>query len=125
MNTCHSPTETITSGDASDVIKRPQFQIKESDTGTQVLVALPGVRKEDLKLTLQERSLQIEAVRDQEIPEVWKTHRDLEPIRRYGLTLRLAPKLDGSRTTAIFEAGVLTLQIPLSELAKSRQIHVN
>jgi HSP20 family protein len=119
MNTCQYPSET------SDTIHRPQFRITENDSGTQVQVALPGVRKEDLKLTLLEASLKIEASRNEEIPKDWKTHRDRGAIQHYGLTLRLSPRLDGTQTTATLEAGVLTLQVALREEAKPRQIHVN
>jgi HSP20 family protein len=125
MNPCDCPTENTLLHEAGEAVHRPQFRINENDTGTRVLVALPGVRKEDLKLTLLEGSLQIEARRDQKIPEGWKTHRDPGAVRCYGLTLQLAPRLDGSQTTAALEAGVLTLQVPLREEAKPRQIHVN
>jgi HSP20 family protein len=119
MNTCHSPAEIV------ETIHRPQFRITENDSGPQVQVALPGVRKEDLKLTLLESSLKIEASRGHETPKEWKTHRDPGAIQRYGLTLRLSPRLDGTQTTATLEAGVLTLQVALREEAKPRQIHVN
>lgn len=88
-------------------------------------VALPGVRKEDLKLTLHEAQLSIEATRSDEVPENWKTHRDSNPTRRYGLNIRLTNRLDGRQTTASFEDGVLTLRVPVSEEAKPRQIQVN
>lgn len=119
MNTCNHPTA------CAETIHRPQFRIQESDSGTQVHIALPGVRKEDLKLTLLEASLKIEAKRNQETPPDWKTHRDPGQIQRYGLTLRLSPRLDGTHTTATLEAGVLTLLVALREESKPRQIHVN
>lgn len=125
MNTCNDPTEKTLPRETNEVIHRPQHRIRENETGTQVLVALPGVRKEDLKLTLLEGSLQIEASRDHDIPETWKTHRNPGAIGRYRLSLRLTPRLDGSQTTATFDSGVLTLQVPLREEAKPRQIHVN
>jgi len=125
MNTCQYPTETALPHETREAIHRPKFRINENDLGTQVQVALPGVGKQGLKLTLLQGSLKIEASRDQEIPKDWKTHRDPEPVGCYGLTLRLAPRLDGTQTTATLEAGVLTLQVPLREEAKPRQIHVN
>lgn len=125
MNTCNDPTEKTLPREANEVIHRPQYRIRENETGTQVLVALPGVRKEDLKLTLLEGSLQIEASRDHDIPETWKTHRNPGAFGRYRLSLRLTPRLDGSQTTATLDSGVLTLQVPLREEAKPRQIHVN
>jgi HSP20 family protein len=103
----------------------PRFHTQEDESGVRLQVALPGVRKEDVKLTLKESHLSIEATRSDEVPENWKTHRDSNPARRYGLNVRLTNRLDGRQTTATYEAGVLTLQVPLSEEAKPRQIEVD
>ncbi|MEY3894768.1 MAG: hypothetical protein RLZZ214_287, partial [Verrucomicrobiota bacterium] len=67
----------------------------------------------------------IEADRLNEVPENWKIHRDPGAIQRYGLDIHLTSRLDGSKTTAAFDAGVLTLQVPVCEEAKPRQIQIN
>lgn len=125
MNACNCPTETAPTKEPNETIHRPQFRISGNADGTTVSVALPGVRKEDLKLTLLESGLRVEAGRHDEVPETWKTHRDPGSVRRYGLDLRLGSRLDGTRTTAVLDAGVLTLQVPIREEAKPRQIQVN
>lgn len=124
MNSTQS-VETAPNNDACETVHRPQFRIHENESGTTVQIALPGVRKDSLKLTLLETNLRIEAERSQEIPENWKTHRDPGVIRRYGLDIHLTSRLDGSKTTASFESGVLALQVPVREEAKPRQIPVN
>ncbi|MEX1048221.1 MAG: Hsp20/alpha crystallin family protein, partial [Akkermansiaceae bacterium] len=86
-------------------------------------VALPGVKKEDLKLTFHQAALKIEATRSDEVPEGWKTHRDTG-TKRYALDVRLTPVFDGTKATAKLESGILTLQIPLREEAKPREIEV-
>lgn len=125
MNATLSPTDTTSAREQVDNIHRPQFRIKEGEDGTTVQIALPGVRKEDLKLTLLEANLRIEADRINEVPENWKIHRDPGAIRRYGLDIHLTPRLDGSKATAAFDAGVLTLQVPVREEAKPRQIQIS
>ena len=115
MNASNCPTEAAPSNAQKEAIHRPQFRINEDANGTNVHVALPGVRKEDLKLTLLESSLRIEANRNG----------DTGSTRRYALSLRLSSRLDGTKTTATFESGVLTLQVPVREEAKPRQIAVN
>ncbi len=125
MNACHNPTVTAPAREPNETIHRPQFRITDHADGTTVSIALPGVRKEDLKLTLLESSLRVEANRHDEVPENWKTHRDTDSVRRYGLDLRLGSQLDGTRTTASLDAGVLKLQVPIREEAKPRQIPVN
>ncbi len=114
MNACNCPTEAAPSTDRDETIHRPQFRLNEDVNGASVHIALPGVRKEDLKLTLHESSLRIEA-----------TRRDTDPARRYGLDLRLTTRLDGTKTTASLDSGVLTLQVPVREESKPRQIAVN
>jgi HSP20 family protein len=116
MSNCECPTETAT---------RPQFRTREDENGATLQIALPGVRKEDVKLTLHESSLRIEATRGDAVPEGWKTHRDTAKIQSYGLDVRLTSRLDGTKATAALDAGVLTLQVPLREEAKPRQIAVN
>lgn len=114
MNTCNCPTETAPATQQNESIHRPQFRISEDASGTTVHVALAGVRKEDLKLTLHECSLRIDARRS-----------DTDSPQRYALSLRLANQLDGSKSTATLESGLLTLQVPIREESKPRQIAVN
>lgn len=125
MNTCNPPAETANTNEKVETTRRPQFHIKDHQDGTTVSVALPGVRKEDLKLTLLEASLRVEASRHDHVPDDWKTLRDAANVDRYVLELRLGSRLDGTLATASLEAGVLTLQVPVREEAKPRQIEVN
>ena len=117
--------DTATAKPANETIHRPQFRTTEDANGATVQLALPGVRKEDVKLTLLESNLRVEASRGDTVPADWKTLRDSGSATRYGLDLRLTRRLDGTKATASFEAGVLTLQVPLREEAKPRQIEVN
>lgn len=123
--TVDTATATHAAKPANETIHRPQFRTNEDTNGATVQVALPGVRKEDVKLTLHESNLRVEASRGDTVPADWKTLRDSGTATSYGLDLRLTRRLDGTKTTATFEAGVLTLQVPLREEAKPRQIEVN
>jgi HSP20 family protein len=125
MNTCQYPTKTPPASEQAPVIHRPQSSISENENGTRINVALPGVRKEDLKLTLLETGLKIEATRDEGISENTQTSGNSKSIRHYRLELRLSARLDGTKTLATLLDGVLTLQVPLREEAKPRQIPVN
>lgn len=125
MNACDCPTEVAPATERSEATYRPQFRSHEDENGATLLVALPGVRKEDLKLTLLESSLRIEAKRSDVVPDSWKTSRDSGAVRRYSLDIRLTSRLDGTKTTAALDSGVLTLHVPVREEAKPRQIAVN
>lgn len=125
MNPCQYPNETAPASEQAPVIHRPQSSISENENGTRISVALPGVRKEDLQLTLLETGLKIEATRDEGISENTKTPENSKSIRHYRLELRLSTRLDGTKTLATLLDGVLTLQVPLREEAKPRQILVS
>lgn len=119
-----TPTDSAPTAEQKEIVQRPYFHAEEDENGASLQVALPGVSKEDLKLTLHESSLMIEGKRSDAIPEKWKTLRDTNPARCYGLNIRLTSRLDGTKTAASFEDGILTLKVPISEEAKPRVIEV-
>lgn len=126
VETQHQPlAEPPSQEDRPVIIQRPPLTTHEDEEGVHLQVALPGVRKEDLKLSIHESNLQIQAPRRQEIPEQWKTHRDGGGEIRYELNARLTSRLDGSKAEATLEDGVLTLHLPLRDEAKPREIQVS
>jgi HSP20 family protein len=129
MSTSTSEKPTIETSPARDdrpvVVLRPLVTHQEDETGIRVQVALPGVRKEDLRISLHEANLQIAAARREEIPEDWKTHRESGGPIRYELNARLTNRLDGTRIEAALEDGVLTLLVPLREEARPREITIS
>jgi len=92
---------------------RPAVSSLNEDRGVRLSVALPGVRKDDLELTVHEGLLEIEASRA-----------DKDDCVRYSLSIKLADRLDGGRTAAALEDGVLNLRIPLREEALPQQVAI-
>ena len=97
----------------------------DDENGVRLEVALPGVRKEDLKIKLNDTELKIDAVRTSQIPEDWKALSEPSAPIRYQLLAKLTRRLDGNKIQANLENGVLTLLIPYSEAAKPREILVS
>lgn len=120
-----STPSTTPATEAKAAVQQPTFTTREDETGAHLLVALPGVRKEDLKLTLKQSILQLEATRSNAVAGDWKTHSGPAKDVVYALNVRLTPKLDGGNVKASLENGVLTLDIPIREEAKPREIFVN
>jgi len=109
MNCCNTaPTREQT----TNKTRRPQYRSGQDEGGATLEIALPGVRKEDLKLTLHETRLRIEGTRT-------------DGTAGYGLEIQLTRRLDGTKTTASLEAGVLSLKVPVKDEAKPREIAVN
>jgi HSP20 family protein len=107
------------------VIQRPLVTSHEDELGVRLQLALPGVRKEDLRISLHESNLQITAPRRDEVPDGYKTLRNGGGPIRFELNARLTNRLDGSKIEAALEDGVLTLRIPLREEAKPREIRIS
>lgn len=103
--------ETATEAKFTDV--RPVYATHDDETGTRLQVALPGVLKDDLKLTTREGSLSLEALR-----------RDGSNPLRYRLSARLASRLDGNAVSANLEHGVLDVRVPLKAEAQPRSIAI-
>jgi HSP20 family protein len=91
-----------------------------------VEASLPGVKPDDVDVTVEDGTLTITANTAAETES-----RDgdylISEIRRGSATrsLSLPAGLEADRASAQFENGVLTLQIPKAEKAKPRQIRIN
>jgi HSP20 family protein len=125
MNDCNCPTESATKTERNETIHQPRFTTSEDENGVSLHIALPAVAKEDLKLTLLESNLRIEAKRSDAVPENWKTLRTTPTAERYRLDVRLTSRHDGSQAKATLDAGVLTLRVPIKEEAKPRSIQIS
>jgi HSP20 family protein len=107
-----------------EVVQRPLVSTHEDENGVYLKVALPGVSKENIKLSVHHLNLQIQADRGDAVPEDWKPVGDAGPRVRYELNARLTERLDGNAVSADLSNGVLSLHIPLREEAKPRQISI-
>ncbi len=126
MNHCEcTGANNSTTAGSNQSFTRPQYETRQDENGATLHVALPGVAKEDLKLTLHESNLRIEGQRTDAVPDAWKTHRDNGASPRYRLDIRLTNRFDGTKTTASLDSGILVLQVPVREESKPRQIQVN
>jgi HSP20 family protein len=113
----------LTWGDLAE--SRLPLDITSSEDAITVEAALPGIRPEDVEVTVHQDTLTI-GVKEQaerETREGERVHRELR--RSSGSrTLTLPSGLDVDRAKAVFENGMLHLEIPRAEQAKPRQIPV-
>jgi HSP20 family protein len=86
---------------------------------------LPGVRVEDVDLTVERNVLTVRADRhgpqDEEV-EVLVAER---PQGTFTRQLFLGDTLDTDRMEADYEAGVLTVKLPVAEQAKPRKVQIS
>jgi HSP20 family protein len=110
---------------ASFAESRLPLDISSSEDAITIEAALPGVRPEDVEITVHQDSLTI-GVKEQAERETREGERVYREVRRSSgsRTLTLPSGLDIDHATAAFENGMLRLQIPRAEQAKPRQIPV-
>jgi HSP20 family protein len=102
----------------------PAFDCYETGTSWELLVDVPGVAREDLKLTLETNELTVQGSRKApEVPEgsAIHTHRWSGEFSR---TFRLGDGLDTSKVEASYKDGVLRVTIAKAEAAKPREIAI-
>jgi len=101
----------------------PPVDVLEDKENLYVVAELPGIRKEDLQISLQEGelSLSVERKSSDRKDEVYRSE------RRYGRfhrTVALPKPVVSEKVQATYKDGVLTVCLPISEAALPRQIQV-
>lgn len=112
--------ETLTVADWS-----PTVDIRETDGEYLIKAELPEVKKDDVKVTLEDGILTIQGERRREKDEKTTKYHRVE--RSYGSFVRsfsLPDQVDENGVKAEYRDGMLNLRIPKSEKAKPRAIEV-
>jgi len=105
----------------------PAMDIREREHDYVVRTDLPGVKKEDIDVTLENGVLTISAQSKSEKEEK-EEGRLLRQERRYGRyvrSLRLGTEIDSAKLKASYKDGVLELILPKAEAAKPKKISVD
>jgi len=103
----------------------PSVDITEDDKEYVVKADLPEVKKEDVKVTVENGVLTITGERKFEKEEKGKKYHRIE--RSYGNLLRsftLPDGSDGAKIDAEFKDGVLQVHLPKTEKAKAKAVEV-
>jgi HSP20 family protein len=103
----------------------PAMDVQETDQEYLVKADLPEVKKEDVKVDVQEGVLTIEGERKQEKEEKNKKFHRIE--RSYGKFVRrlaMPGDVDAAKAAAEFKDGVLQVHLPKSPTSKPRTIDV-
>ena len=101
------------------------LDVYATDEDLVVEANLPGVKPEEVEITVEGNTLTIAGEKRSSRNED-EGSTLLTEIRRgaFSRTLTLPAGLEPDRATATFEDGVLTLRIPKAEQAKARQIEI-
>ncbi len=124
-----SPSPRTTSDTGRDTMTvfdwAPMVDIAETSEEFHIKAELPEVKKEDVKVSVDNGILRLEGERRQEKEEKGKKYHRVE--RSYGSFLRtftLPDNVDDTKVRAEFKDGVLNVRLPKAEKAKPKAIEV-
>ena len=102
----------------------PATDIVEVADGLEVVLELPGIKPEGVKITVENSTLAIRGEKKQVAETDSKVHRQERSYGAFERSFSLPSTVDPDKVTARFENGVLTVSIPKAEKAKPREISV-
>lgn len=103
----------------------PALDVEENDDGFTLHVELPGVKADDVDVSIEENVLTIAGQRDFYADKNADGFRRIE--RRFGTfhrAIRLPDRVDPSAIQANYKDGLLTVSVPKAEESKPRKIQV-
>ena len=103
----------------------PALDVREDKDNFVVTVELPGMKKEDVEVSLHDGSLSISGERKSEAKvETTEVYRSERFFGRFQRTVILPAPVAADKISAQYKDGVLTVTLPKSEEAKPKQIDV-
>jgi HSP20 family protein len=103
----------------------PDVDMFEDNGDVVVKAELPGIKKEDLEVTLTDGAITISGEKKKEEEIKKKDYYKWE--RSYGSfcrTLRLPAEIQSEKVKSTFKDGVLEVRMPKSETAKSKEVKI-
>lgn len=110
----------------TDTVWNPAVDIAENDKGYEVTAELPGMKKDEIKISFENDMLTLSGERKNEKEENDKNFHRIE--RSYGKFERcfhLPKNVKAGDIKADYKDGILTVNVPKSEEAKAIEIAVS
>jgi HSP20 family protein len=103
----------------------PEVDISEDDHGYLLKADLPEMKKEDVRVTVEDGILSVSGERKSEKEDQKrKFHRIERSFGNFRRSFTLPEDANGSKVTADFRDGVLKVHLPIMPIAKSKAIEV-
>jgi HSP20 family protein len=104
----------------------PRLEVLEDKDNYTVRVEAPGLKREDLQVSMNEDSLVIEGERKAETPAEGVTIQHSERLYgKFERVIQLPTAVAADKVKADYKDGVLTVTLPKAEEAKPKQIAIN
>ena len=105
----------------------PALDLYQTNDDIVAVVELPGMRKEDIDLSMQDGILTISGERKEEeaAADGEKTARTERFVGKFRRSISLPTRVDANKVNATYKDGILTVKMPKADEVKPRQIQVN
>lgn len=103
----------------------PSMDITENESEYHAILELPGVRKEDVKITFEKNVLTMEGQRKpHDMPPEARVLVKEMTGRGFSRSIRIPAEIDASNISAELENGILKVVLPKSQEARVRTIEI-
>src|SRR5436190_2364128 len=103
----------------------PALDLYETGDHLSAFVELPGMRKEDIDISLHDGTLTISGERKRESTNGEKAQRTERYVGTFRRSITLPTRVDPSKVGATYQDGILKVILPKAEEAKPKQIKVS
>ena len=103
----------------------PALDLYQDHDHIVAVVEVPGMRKEDIEISLHDGTLTIAGERKGESSNGEKSERSERFIGKFRRSISLPTRVDSAKVNATYKDGILTVTLPKAEDAKPKQIQVN
>ena len=105
----------------------PALDLYQSKDNLVSVVELPGMRKEEIEISLHDGTLTISGERKRESSngKNEKAERTERYVGNFRRSIALPTRVDANKITATYRDGILTVTMPKAEEARPKQIRVS
>lgn len=104
----------------------PALDLYQNNDNVVAVVELPGMRKEEIEISLHDGTLTIGGERRKESSTAnnEKAERSERYVGKFRRSIALPTRVDANKVIAAYRDGILTVTLPKAEEAKPKQIQV-
>lgn len=102
----------------------PALDLYQNDDAVVAVIELPGMRKEEIEISLNDGLLAISGERKEEAADGEKALRTERSSGKFRRRISIPSRVDMSNVSASYKDGILTVTLPKAEEAKPKQIQI-
>ena len=102
----------------------PPLDLYQDNDNVIAMIELPGMRKEDIDISLQDGVLTIAGERQSSLGEEKNAERTERFSGKFRRSITLPSRVDAGKVSASYKDGILTVTLPKAEEAKPKKVEV-